>query len=106
MFLAILGAGGDKDAVGATAQVLAELTEMVSAEGRQEPLRFTAALANGRDLYAFRYAANDKANTLYYRESVGNVVDRVGAARRRSRALEGGAAQPHGGRVRGQAGRA
>ena len=47
---------------------------MVSANGRQEPLRFTAALANGRDLYAFRYAANDKANTLYYRESAGNVV--------------------------------
>ena len=43
-------------------------------EARKEPLRFTAALANGRDLYAFRYAANDKANTLYYRESGDNVV--------------------------------
>ena len=47
---------------------------MVSVNGRQEPLRFTAAIANGRDLYAFRYAANDKANTLYYRESADNVV--------------------------------
>jgi predicted glutamine amidotransferase len=37
-------------------------------------LRFTAALANGRDLYAFRYSANDSANSLYYRESAGNVV--------------------------------
>ena len=37
-------------------------------------MRFTAAIANGRDLYAFRYAANDNANTLYYRESAGNVV--------------------------------
>ena len=37
-------------------------------------MRFTAALANGRDLYAFRYSANDNANTLYYRESGGNVV--------------------------------
>src|SRR6516165_899781 len=46
VFLAILGAGGDKDPVGATA----------------------------RDLYAFRYAANDNANSLYYRESGGNVV--------------------------------
>ena len=46
---------------------------MVS-ERHHEPLRFTAALANGRDLYAFRYAANDKANTLYYRESGDNVV--------------------------------
>ena len=40
----------------------------------KEPLRFTAALANGQDLYAFRYAANDNANTLYYRESGDSVV--------------------------------
>jgi glutamine amidotransferase len=40
----------------------------------KEPLRFTAALANGADLYAFRYAANDAANSLYYRESGDNVV--------------------------------
>ena len=32
------------------------------------------ALSNGRDLYAFRYSANDQPNTLYYRESPGNVV--------------------------------
>lgn len=74
VFLAILGAGGDKDVVGATARVLAELTKMVSANGRQEALRFTTAIANGRDLFAFRYAANDNANTLYYRESAGSVV--------------------------------
>jgi glutamine amidotransferase len=47
---------------------------MVSTDGYKEPLRFTAALTNGRDLYAFRYAANDNANSLYYRESGGNVV--------------------------------
>jgi predicted glutamine amidotransferase len=74
VFLAILGAGGDKDPVGATARVLATLTELVSNDGYREPLRFTAALANGHDLYAFRYAANDNANSLYYRESGGNVV--------------------------------
>jgi glutamine amidotransferase len=74
VFLAILGAGGDKDPVGATGRVLAALTDMVSTEDHSEPLRFTAALANGQDLYAFRYAANDKANTLYYRESGGSVV--------------------------------
>jgi glutamine amidotransferase len=74
VFLAILGAGGDKDPAKATAQILATLTEMVTTDGHQEPLRFTSALSNGRDLYAFRYAANDNANTLYYRESAGNVV--------------------------------
>src|SRR5215813_12519021 len=60
--------------IGTTARVLATLTEMVSTGGYREPLRFTAALSNGRDLYAFRYAANDNANSLYYRESGGNVV--------------------------------
>jgi glutamine amidotransferase len=74
VFLAILGAGGDKDPIGAVARVLAALTDMASANGLREALRFTAALANGRDLFAFRYAANDKANTLYYQESNGNVV--------------------------------
>jgi glutamine amidotransferase len=72
VFLAILGAGGDRDPAGATARTLATLTDMAAAHG--EPLRFTAALANGRDLYAFRYAANDNANSLYYRESGDSVV--------------------------------
>src|ERR1700730_29304 len=74
VFLAILGAGGDKDPIGATARVVATLTEMATTKAMKEPLRFTAALANGRDLYAFRYSANDSANSLYYRESGGNVV--------------------------------
>ena len=33
-----------------------------------------AALANGHDLYSFRYAANDNANSLYYREAGESVV--------------------------------
>jgi glutamine amidotransferase len=74
VFLAILGAGGDRDPIGATARVLMQLTDMVSDHHHKEALRFTAALANGRDLYAFRYAANDNANSLYYRESAGSVV--------------------------------
>jgi glutamine amidotransferase len=74
VLLAILGACGDRDPVAATARILATLTDIVSSKGYIEPLRFTAALANGRDLYAFRYAANDNANSLYYREAEGNVV--------------------------------
>jgi predicted glutamine amidotransferase len=74
VFLAILGDGGDKDPVGATTRTLARITDMVNANGNNEPLRFTAALSNGRDLYAFRFSANDKANTLYYRTSGDNIV--------------------------------
>src|SRR5688500_11800457 len=74
IFLAILGHGGAKDPIGATREVLTKVTDMVSGNGVTEPLRFTAALANGSDLYAFRYSANDTANSLYYRESGGNLV--------------------------------
>jgi predicted glutamine amidotransferase len=74
VFLAILGAGGDKDPIGATAGVLATLSDMVCANGLKENLRFTSAFADGDDLYAFRYAVNDDANTLYYRASGNNVV--------------------------------
>jgi glutamine amidotransferase len=74
VFLAILGAGAERDPVGAVERTLTTLTDMVTRDGIKEPLRFTAALSNGRDLYAFRYAANDNANTLYYREQGQNVV--------------------------------
>ena len=37
-------------------------------------MRFTSAIANGRDLYAFRVAVNDAANTLYFREAGDEVV--------------------------------
>ena len=74
MFLAILGAGAEADPVGATTRTLATLADMVKASGTTQPLRFTAALTDGRDLYAFRYANSTAANSLYYRESKGNIV--------------------------------
>lgn len=79
VFLAILGAGligagAHADPVLATARTVSSLTGLVNGEGQGAPLRFTAALANGQDLYAFRYAANDKANSLYYRASGADVV--------------------------------
>ena len=75
VFLVLLGAGAERDPVDATLRTLARLAEIVDASGTTEPLRFTAALTNGRDIYAFRYADKaNRANTLYYRESGGNVV--------------------------------
>ena len=72
LFLAIMGAGGERDPIGAISRVIATLTAIVNEQG--EPLRFTAALADGHNLYAFRYAANDRANTLYYRTCGNDVV--------------------------------
>src|SRR6476661_8834854 len=42
--------------------------------GTTDSLRFTSALADGENLYAFRYSNNDTPNTLYYRETAENVV--------------------------------
>ena len=73
VFLAILGAGIERP-VTAVENVLATLTEFVNQTDPGDHLRFTAALSNGKDLYAFRYAVNDRANTLYYRESERGIV--------------------------------
>ena len=78
MFLAILGAGlmgggPRRDPITATVHALSAMTDLAGGEGG-EKLRFTAALADGRDLYAFRYAANDHANSLYYQASGNGVV--------------------------------
>jgi predicted glutamine amidotransferase len=72
LFLALMGAGIDRDPIGTVSRTVAKVAGIVNE--KREPLRFTAALADGRDLYAFRYAANDKANTLYYCASGDNVV--------------------------------
>src|SRR3982751_6430353 len=74
LFLAIVGAGAKQDPVMATSRILGEVSRMLSDGGYEDKLRVTAALANGKDLYAFRYAVNDKANTLYYRESSDGIV--------------------------------
>lgn len=79
IFLAILGAGleadsGTGDPVAATERVVNAIAALVRDKGEGAQFRFTAALANGRDLYAFRYSANDAGNTLYYRQSGADVV--------------------------------
>lgn len=73
IFLAILGAG-IADPVAAVETVLIRLTAFVNETTPGDRLRFTSALSNGRDLYVFRYAVNDRANTLYYRESDSDIV--------------------------------
>ncbi|CAO4179200.1 class II glutamine amidotransferase [Methylorubrum populi] len=79
LFLAILGQGlmaseTQRDPITATARALAKVTDLVGGIEGGHPFRFTAALADGRDLYAFRYAANDAANSMYYRQSADGVV--------------------------------
>jgi predicted glutamine amidotransferase len=68
VFLAMMGAGVEREPVEAARRVLLSLCELFNEDGHHDRMRFTAALANGHDLFAFRFAENDNANTLYYRE--------------------------------------
>jgi len=74
VFLAIMGAGLDREPIGATQRVLQSLCGLLNGGGLRERMRFTAAFANGRDLYAFRFAENDKANSLYFREDGARLI--------------------------------
>jgi predicted glutamine amidotransferase len=68
VFLAMMGAGLDREPLAAARRVLLSMCELVNEDGHRERMCFTAALANGHDLFAFRFAENDNANTLYFRE--------------------------------------
>jgi predicted glutamine amidotransferase len=74
VFLAMVGADLDRDPLGATEGVLRLLSLYVNEDGHREKLRFTAALANGQDLFAFRFAENDDANTLYFRQNGNELI--------------------------------
>jgi len=73
IFLAIMGAGID-DPVTAAETTVEKLANLANQNEPGDRLRFTAALSNGHDLYAFRYSINDCANTLYYRETDAAIV--------------------------------
>jgi predicted glutamine amidotransferase len=71
IFLACLGQAENNnqlDAVSAMAKVLGKVSAMMKACDVCEPLRFTAALTDGQTLHAYRWASDDKAPTLYFRE--------------------------------------
>lgn len=69
LFLAMM-AQGEADPIASAEKMVLAVTDL--ADGT--PFRFTSALADGRDLYAFRYSANDDSNTLYYRTLGHSVV--------------------------------
>ena len=67
IFLIALARAGSSDLVEAMASTLGDIKLMMDAGGICDPLRFTAALTDGRDLFAFRWACDHKAPTLYWR---------------------------------------
>jgi glutamine amidotransferase len=74
MLLAAMAHGLADDPVAAMAAVLSEIRRMMDEAGVAEPLRFTAALTDGRDMWAFRWASDSRPATLYWREADGRLI--------------------------------
>lgn len=74
VFLAMMGAGLDRNPLHAARSVVRTLCGLVNENGLRERFRFTAACANGRDLYAIRFAENDAANSLYFRQTSAQLI--------------------------------
>lgn len=67
IFLAALGHGLDTDPVAAIATTLSACLAIMRASQVDAALRFTAILADGQELLAFRWASDDRAPSLYWR---------------------------------------
>src|SRR5262249_61525821 len=63
-----------KDALDTPRADLYLLPARLPTKDSRGPRPFPAALSNGKDLFAFRYAANDNANSLCCRASGDNLV--------------------------------
>lgn len=69
IFLVALAEGLEGDPRGALERAAARFIALAREKGAAPHLRMTAALSDGRRLYAVRYATDDKAPTLYHRWS-------------------------------------
>lgn len=69
IFLVAVAEGLDEDPRSALERASARFIKLSRAKGTMPHLRMTAALSDGQQLYAVRYATDDKAPSLYYRYS-------------------------------------
>ncbi|MEQ1597444.1 MAG: class II glutamine amidotransferase [Casimicrobium sp.] len=58
----------------AVQHMLAEVRASMDARGVRAPLRFAAALSDGQQVFAFRYASDDKPPSLYFNQCDGGTV--------------------------------
>jgi glutamine amidotransferase len=74
LFLAALASGVEDDPVCAFPRTLKKVVMLMLEARATEAFRFTAALSDGRSLYAFRWASDDKAPTLCYRDGRSQLI--------------------------------
>lgn len=74
LFLAALAAGMEEDPVSAVMRTLQRVRGLMDEAGIGAPLRFTAALSDGRSLWAFRWACDAQPPSLYFRHTPSGLV--------------------------------
>ncbi len=74
LFLVALAHGAENDPVGAFTTTLQSVQDMMGECGVCDPLRFAATMTDGETIYAFRWASDSKAPTLYSREKNGDFM--------------------------------
>lgn len=68
IFLLLLANGLEADPQGACSKTLRFIQEIMSRAGETEPLRVTAAMSDGKHIYALRHASDTFPETLYIRQ--------------------------------------
>ena len=74
MLLAAVALGLLDDPVTAMAAMLGRVRRLMDAAAISEPLRFTAALTDGANLWAYRWASDGKPATLYWKHEEGRLI--------------------------------
>lgn len=74
LFLSALGRGLEQDPIRAFEKTLADTMAIVCRAPDCQPVRFASVYADGNCLWAFRWASDDKAPSLYWRQLEGGIV--------------------------------
>ncbi|MBK9080997.1 MAG: class II glutamine amidotransferase [Rhizobiales bacterium] len=74
LFLIALSRGLAEQPVAALASTLRDVAAMMREAGIEEALRFTAAVSDGEQLVAVRWASDEKAPSLYHRDDEGDLI--------------------------------
>lgn len=74
IFLLALANGLAEDPIGAMAETLSTIRDLMQAAGITEALRFTSVVTDGETLTAYRWACDGRPPSLYYRQTETGLV--------------------------------
>lgn len=66
LFLLALSCGLEKDPIGGIKKAIEKVLALLKANGATEPLRLSAALSDGKSIWAFRYFSDQQSPSLFY----------------------------------------